>query len=105
MITAKQAKKMKDHNGLPVVFSEYERSCHGASERCRFIVEPTRINGRIGDNGRKSGRRVVWELAGSYNWDILVSCRSIERVSGFIGGSYFPKESDPFIWLTTGKRY
>lgn len=108
MITAKQAKKMKDHNGLPIVFSEYGESdilSGNFSTRCRFIVEPTCINGKIGYIGPKSGRRVVWEFAGRYNLDILVSCRSGERVQHPFSfpGSVFPKEYNPFIWLTTGE--
>lgn len=103
MLTKEQLARMRDHNGLPVVFSEYEERL--LSESCtitrveydtRFIVKPEWIAGNIGSYGMVVGDRVVFQLD-RYSVP-RVSCRS--RVKVGYGGDLFP--GDPFVWLATG---
>lgn len=100
MLTAKQLARMRDHNGLPVVFSEYSAPDFQGAAAVRFIVEPERIAGKIGACGASAGERVCY--VPRYAEGVRVSCRSRAKVGREIYGGYqFP--GDAFVWLTTGE--
>ena len=45
----------------------------------RFIVKPFAVHGNIGDEGPKSGQRVVYQIRWDFK-DFRVSCRSKDKL-------------------------
>lgn len=76
MLTKKQIQRMKDHNGLPVVFTEHWSNAY--ETRIRYIVKPLGVHGLIGCAGPLSGKRVLYDADRS-EYHLRKSCRSNQR--------------------------
>jgi len=71
---------MKDHNGLPVVFTEHENNISCGESLIRYIVNPFGIHGLIGCAGRLSGERVLYDVdEGWTEYRLRKSCRSKQK--------------------------